>query len=300
MNIKNFCKSPRVFLFGVLLAISRITPPALYLKTYYYLLHKKRLNLKHPKTFNEKLNWLKLHYHNPLCNILADKYLVKDYVRNKIGNDYLVQNYAVWDTLEEVNITNLPEKFILKATHDSGGAFICKNKANFPLDEIKKRLAHKMSINYYYRQREWVYKDLKPRIIADQLLEDGSGRELRDYKFWCFNGEPKVMYITNKGKVIEENFYDMEYNILEINHGFPRTNPEYEKPKNFDKMRELAKKLSENLPFVRVDFFNIDGKVYFGEFTFYDWAGLQPFHDNGWDEKLGSWIKLPIEKDSYC
>ena len=189
----------------------------------------------------------------------------------------------------------MPDKFVLKATHDSGGATICKDKSSFNKRLAKIKFDHDLRVTYCYRTGEWVYKNVKHRIIADMLLDDKSGNEIQDYKFWCFNGEPKIMYITNKGKNIYENFYDMEFKPSPINHGFPRKEPEYVKPDNFDLMKDLAKKLSKDIPFVRIDFFNISGKVYFGEYTFYDWAGLRPFAEEKWDLLLGSWIKIPVK-----
>lgn len=294
MDIKYFLQNPRRFLYGILIATSRFWPAKIYLKVYYYIVHGKKLNLSNPKTFNDKLNWMKLYYHNELFKKLVDKYEVKDYVSKMIGKEYVVENYGVWNSFDEINFKILPERFVLKGTHDSGGAFICTEKSTFDLNSVKINLTKNLARNYYYPRREWVYKDSNPRIIADQLLDDGSGCELKDYKFWCFDGEPKVMYITNKGKKIEENFYDMDFKILDINHGYPRTIPEYSKPENFELMKYLAAQLSQNIPFVRIDFFNIKGRIYFGEFTFYDWAGLQPFADDKWDIELGSWINLPI------
>ena len=160
---------------------------------------------------------------------------------------------------------------------------------------MKDQLEKALSCNYYNHGREWIYKDIEPRIIIDQFLDDGRAGELQDYKWWCFGGEPKVMYITNKGKAgqVYENFYDMDFKPLDIDHGFPRAEPEYYRPKEFDEMRKLATTLSAGIPFVRVDFFDINGKIYFGEFTFYDHAGLRPFVSKEWEKKLGSWITLP-------
>jgi hypothetical protein len=142
--------------------------------------------------------------------------------------------------------------------------------------------------------REWVYKDITPCILAEKYLNNDSGKDLQDYKFWCFNGKPIYMYITNKGKFIQENFYDMEFNPVNINHGFPRRIPEFEKPHNFELMQKLASSLSKNIPFIRVDFYEIGNHVYFGEFTFYDWGGMQPFVDEYTDVELGKLIKLPL------
>ncbi len=246
------------------------------------------LNFSNPKTFNERLNWNKIYEQNPIYHKMVDKYEVKEFVRNIIGDNYIVPCYGVWNSPEEVTLENLPNQFVLKATYDSSGVFICRNKRQLRKNEIVKHFI-KFGENHYEKTREFAYKGLKPRIIADEFLDDDSGRELTDYKFWCFNGVPKVMYITNKGKYVEENFYDMDFNPLEIDHGFPRTMPEYNRPSNFEEMKDLCTKLlCEIKPsFVRIDFFNVNGKVYFGEFTFYDWGGVVPFKDYKMDLELG-------------
>lgn len=273
--------------------LSKILSDESYIKLRYLVYVHKRCNLISPTTFNEKLNWMKLYYHNPLLPTLVDKYLVKDYVKGIIGDKYVVPNYGVWHSFDEIDFNTLPDKFVLKSTHDSGGATICKNKASFDYEHAREVFNHDLKVNYFNRTKEWAYNNADPKIIADMLLDDGSGRELRDYKFWCFNGVPKVMYITNKGTNIFENFYDMDFQVLDINHGFPRTEPEYEKPEAFELMKELAAKLSKGLPFVRIDFFYVDGNVFFGEYTFYDWAAFRPFKNKEWDVILGSWINLP-------
>ena len=155
---------------------------------------------------------------------------------------------------------------------------------------VKKRFRNK---NWFWASREWAYKHIEPCILAEEYLDEGTGHEVHDYKFWCFNGVPTYMYITNKGKTIRENFYDMDFNPVSINHGFERTEPEYDKPANFDKMKELAAILSEGLPFVRIDFFNVNGRLNFGECTFYDWAGFRPFCDWHIDYELGKLLQLP-------
>ena len=252
----------------------------------------RKFDLVNPITFNEKLNWLKLHDHNPQYNVMADKYEVKKYVANLIGMDYVVPCYGVWDRFENINFDDLPNSFVLKCTHDSSGATICKDKANFDMDSTRKKMNRYLKRNNYWHLREWVYKDISPRIIAEQFLDDGSGHELRDYKFWCFNGEPQIMYCTNKASNIYENFYDMEFQPIYVNHGFRRQLPEFPKPKEFDLMKQLARNLSAGIPFVRVDFFDVCGKIYFGEFTFYDWGGGRPF-EGDWDQIIGEMIKLP-------
>ena len=178
--------------------------------------------------------------------------------------------------------------------HTILGGVICKDKSAFklPLKKLKTSLAR----NYFYGKREWVYKNIEPLILIDRLLDDGIHKELRDYKFWCFDGKPQYMYITIKGKDVFENFYDMNFNPVDINHGFKRNVPEFERPEAFDEMKSLCTKLLDglNIPFVRVDFFYVNKQIYFGEFTFYDWAGLRPFADKAWDDRLGQLIHLPI------
>lgn len=264
-----------------------------YVKLRYLFCFRKRLDLNNPQTFNEKLNWLKLYGGKDIYHTMADKYLVKQFVNEKLGTDvYTVPCYGVWDSFDQIDFNKLPNSFVLKATHDSSGATICRDKNSFDFESAKRKFDVVLSRSWYYRNREWVYKDLKPRIIADKLLDDGSGHELQDYKFWCFNGEPKIMYITNKGKNIYENFYDMNFQPLNINHGYPRSIPEYSKPIGFNIMIDIAKKLSVGIPFVRIDFFEIAGHVYFGEYTFYDWGGEKPFQTQEMDLELGSYIHL--------
>lgn len=256
---------------------------------------KKWPNIDKPHGFNEKLSWIKLYNQNPLYSKMADKYEVKHIVAELIGEEYIVPCYGVWNSFDDIDFSTLPDSFILKTTHDSSGIVPCKEKKSFDFKKARKIICQSLKNNYYLKGFEWPYKNATRRVLADKLLVDGNKVELQDYKWWCFNGVPRVMYITNKGmmKKVEENFYDMDFKPLDIDHGFPRTIPEYSKPAEFEKMRELAGTLSQGIPFVRVDFFVVDGKIYFGEYTFFDHAGLRAFGDNGWDEKLGSWIVLP-------
>lgn len=264
-----------------------------YLKSLYWLQFGRKFNIENPQSFNEKLNWLKLYCRDSLYTQLADKYEVKKYVADTIGKQYVVENYGVYNCWDEIDFSALPLQFVIKGTHDSGGAFVCRNKATFDMGKVRKCVERNLSINYFYPLREWPYRDIQPRIIVDRYLDDHTGNELRDYKFWCFNGKPTYMYCTIKGKNIFENFYDMNFQVVPINHGFPRHQPEFEKPQNFELMKSLAAKLSTNIPFVRVDFFEVEGNVYFGEFTFYDWGGMRPFKKYEQDLELGRLIDLP-------
>lgn len=251
------------------------------------------INLDNPKTFNEKLNWLKLYGRNPLYTQMADKYAAKQIVAERIGSQYVVRNLGCWQSFDDIDFDALPDRFVLKCTHDSSGAIVCRDKSTFDKNTARKRINLSLSMNYFYACREWPYKNIQPRIIADELLDDHSGKELNDYKFWCFNGVPKYMYCTVKSNDVYENFYDMDFKPVDINHGFRRRKPEFERPEDFNLMKELASKLSKGLPFVRVDFFYVAGRVYFGEYTFFDWAGLQPFRSRQQDMELGELIELP-------
>lgn len=252
-----------------------------------------KLDLDNPITFNEKLNWLKLHDRKAIYSRMADKYEAKKIVAKIIGEEYVVPCYGVWNSVDEIDYNTLPNKFILKCTHDSGSRIICRDKKRLNISDANLSLSKALSHTYYLGGREWIYKDIKPRVLAEKFLDDHSGTELRDYKFWCFNGEPKVVYCTNKGDNIFENFYDMDFKVLNINHGFERHVPEFVAPSGFEEMKTLAAKLSKDIPFVRVDFFQVEDKVYFGEFTFYDWGGLRAFSDYKTDLDLGKIIKLP-------
>lgn len=272
-------------------------PDKLYLSLLYRVHFHKRLNWKKPKTFNEKLNWEKIYNRQDLYTTLADKYAVKKYVADCVGQEYVVENYGVFERWDDIDFSQMPNQFVIKGTHDSGGAFVCKDKATFDFEGVRKKVEHNLGRSFFYHLREWPYKNIKPRIIIDKFLDDHTGNELRDYKFWCFNGKPTFMYCTIKGDNVYENFYDMDFREIDINHDFPRHKPEFEKPSQFELMKELAAKLSKDIPFVRVDFFQVEEKVYFGEFTFYDWGGMRPFSDIKTDEMLGDLMVLPAIKN---
>lgn len=249
-----------------------------------------KYDLKQPKTFNEKMNWLKLHDHNPQYTIMADKYLAKRFVADKIGERYVVPLIDSWKSSQEINFSSLPEKCVLKSNYNSGGIVFYRrgetdeNKARNILDGKVERY------NYYYQSREWPYKNIPKTIFAEQYIET-NGAGIDDYKFWCFNGEPKIMYVTCKFRDVFENFYDMEFNPIFIDHGYPRHTPEFTKPEQFDDMVRCARILSKDIPFVRIDFFLANGQMYFGECTFFDWGGFRKFGGD-WDEKLGQYLQI--------
>ena len=265
---------------------------------YAYRVHLgKKLDLKHPVTFNEKMQWLKLYDRRPEYTTMVDKYAVKQYVAEKIGEEYIIPTLGVWDTFDDIDFDTLPEQFVLKCTHDSGGLVICTDKSKLDKDSIKGLLGKYLKRDYYSIHREWPYKNVKPRIIAEAYMEDSATLELRDYKFFCFDGEVKVLFIaTERSSDTEEtkfDFFDENFVHLPFTNGHPNAATPPSKPQNFELMKELAKKLSNGVPHLRVDFYEADGKIYFGELTFYHWSGMVPFDPPKWDRKLGDWIKLP-------
>lgn len=282
---------------------SHLLPDSLYIKLRYFGAFYRFPNLKNPQTFNEKLQWIKLYDRKPEYTIMVDKYEVKKYVADLIGDEYIIPTFGVWKSFDDINFDELPDQFVLKCTHDSGGLVICRDKSTFNLNEARKKINNSLGTNYYFHSREWPYKDVEPRIIAEQYMEDAGTEELRDYKFFCFNGNARVMFVATQrqmeGCEVKFDFFDMEYNHLELKNGHPNAGVIPEKPHLFEKMKELACKLSQNIPHVRVDFYEVNGKIYFGEMTFFHFSGFVPFEPEKWDKTLGNWIILP-KKNRGC
>lgn len=291
------------FIMGGVKTISRpflaMLPPKAFVITKYYLYNHKWLNLNVPQTYNEKLNWLKLYYHNPLYTTLVDKVLVKEYVVKKIGREHIIPTLGHWDSFDEIDFDKLPNQFVLKTNHDSGGIVICKDKATFDKEAAKKKLMKSLKHDYYRFSKEWPYKNVKRQILAEQYMEDESGFELKDYKWFCFDGEAKILFIASDRQVKEVetkfDFFDVDFNHLPIINGHPNAVLPIPKPNGFEKMKELAQILSNGLPHVRIDFYDVNGQIYFGEMTFYHNSGFAVFEPDRWDKTLGSWIKLPTK-----
>jgi hypothetical protein len=223
---------------------------------------------------------------------MADKYEVREYITEKIGGDYLIPLLGVWDNPDDIDFKNLPNQFVLKCTHNSGGIFICKDKNKLDIKKVKRNLHKYLKYNYYWGNREWLYKDLKPRIIAEQYMVDESGIELKDYKFFCFNGEVKSMFVaTNRGIDTRFDFFDLEFNHMPFIQYYPNADKIINKPKGFDEMVKLANILSKGILHVRVDFYDVGGKIYFGELTFFHFSGWRKFEPSYYDELFGSWLK---------
>ncbi len=260
----------------------------------------KKLNLKNPKTFNEKLQWLKLYDRNPEYCRLVDKYDVKKYISDTIGDEFIIPTLGVWDHFEDIDFDTLPDRFVLKCTHDSGSVVLCKDKKSFDIDGARKKLTRKLGMNLFWHGREWPYKNLKPRIIAEQYMECDNGEELIDYKFFCFGGDPKFVYVSqglSNHATASLSYLWMDWTRAPFYRGdFPQFDQLPEKPKTYDKMVEFAKSLSKEYPFARVDFYEINGNLYFGEITFYPGSGFTIYEPDGWDAKMGDWITLPNKK----
>lgn len=298
IKLYNYIKNPNLLGIAILYRLAPIIPDKLYLKWMFKLKMGYKLDLDNPQTYSEKLQWLKLHNRKLEYTQMVDKVAAKEYVANIIGNEYIIPTIGVWTSVDDIDFDKLPNQFVLKCTHDSGGIVICPDKSKLNINVAKRKLKRGLKKNYYSQNREWPYKNVVPRIIGEQYMVDESGYELKDYKWFCFDGVPKALFIaTDRGVEGEEtkfDFFDADFNHLPITNGHPNANREILKPKGFDEMKRLAAKLSAGHPHIRVDFYDINGKIYFGELTFYHWSGTTPFDPIEWDYKLGEWINLPI------
>ena len=276
-------------------------PDEKYLKRKFELVFDYELDLENPQTFNEKIQWLKLYDRNPLYTTLVDKVAVKEYVANIIGKEYIIPTIGVYNNAEEIDFNKLPNQFVLKCNHNSGlGMYICKDKRNLNIKKIKKELLKGLKQDYYMTNREWPYKNVPRKIIAEQYMEDGQTKELCDYKFFCFNGRPVFCQVISDRSTNEcVDFFDMNWqhqNFTGLTKEFPNCAIEPIRPISFDKMKKACEVLTKNIPFIRVDFYEINGKMYFGELTFYPASGFGKFHPNEWNKKIGDWLVLPNKK----
>ena len=295
-KIKKALRDPYYACSLLLNRVGRFVSDENFVKWTYYLTFRKKLDLDNPQTFNEKLQWLKLNDRHEEYTQMVDKYEAKKYVANLIGEEYIIPTLAVYDSFDEIDFDKLPNQFVLKCTHNSGGIIICRDKASLDVPKARKQMTKWLKKNPFWTNREYPYKNVKPRIIAEQYMEDESGYELKDYKFFCFSGDVKYVFVaTDRGKVDEEtkfDFFDMDWNHLPFTNGHPNNPDPIGKPENFEEMKALACKLSKNMPHVRVDLYNISGRIYFGELTFYHWSGLTPFVPEKWDFEFGKCISL--------
>lgn len=291
------------FFASALMHFNFLFPDKIYLTLLFRLRMGYWINWKNPKTFSEKLQWLKLYDRRPEYTTIVDKYAVKEYVAKKIGEEYIIPTLGVWECLEDIDWDSLPQKFVLKTTHGGGGSgvVICKDKATFDKAAAVAKLKRSLNSCIYKSLREWPYKDVSKRIIAEAFLEESIPTKndvgLSDYKFYCFNGEPQIMMVS-VGRFSDNlcfDYYDMKWNKTSLLLGGPNSDINHPCPPCFEEMKSLCRKLSKGIPHVRCDFYIINNRPLFGELTFFDGSGLMKFLDHTWNYKLGAMIKLPFE-----
>ena len=283
-------------------SISHYIPDAIFLRWQYRAIFGEPLCLKNPKTFNEKLQWLKLYDRRPEQQRLVDKYDVREYISGIMGEEYLIPCLGVWEHVEDIDFASLPNRYVIKCTHDSGSVIICRNKEEFDVDNAKKKLAQSLKRNLFWHGREWPYKNLKPRIIVEQFMKTKDGQDLIDYKFFCFNGVPQFLYVSqglSNHATAHISYASLEWEKEPFyREDFPVFDTLPEKPKTFEKMLEFSKILAKDFPFIRVDFYEIDGRLYFGELTFFPGAGFTKFYPDKWNRIIGDMIQLPMKNRS--
>lgn len=278
-------------------------PDELYLKLVYYRIFKKKLNLSRPELFCEKLQWIKLNDRKEIYHRMVDKYEAKKFIAERVGEQYIIPTLGLWDKFEEIDFDLLPDKFVLKCTHDSGSYYLCEDKSKLDKEILKKKLLKNFGMDYFYISREWPYKGLKYRIIAEPLL--GDQKSLREYKFFCFNGVPKIYQsCTDRdnsigGAILQ--FFDIEGNLLEIEdaHHHRKSSTVTAVPIHLDEMLRISEILSKDTYCLRVDFFEVDSKLYLGEMTFFESSGFCEFVPEKYNRILGDWIQLPMDQKGF-
>lgn len=293
--LKKIINNPRIIL---LYFLSRFEwhwiPDEIFLKIVYWGELGKKLNLKNPTTFNEKLNWKKIYDRKTIYTTMADKYSVKKYVSDRIGERYVTPLYGVWEKFEDIDFEKLPDSFVLKTTHDSGGVVLCKRKQNLDKQKIGTILNERLKKNYFWWRREWPYKNIVPRIIAEEYMVDSEHEYLPVYKIFCFHGTPRIIQCIQNDKTTHEtiDYFDTKWNLLDLRQNFPNSQNPLKRPEKLDEMLSIASKLSEGFDFLRVDLYLINSEIKFSEFTFYTDAGINVFSPPKWDAELGEWLIL--------
>lgn len=302
-RIQKLLRNPFIIVFSLTrCGMFRWMDDSSYLKMMYWCVFHKKMDLDNPKTYNEKLQWLKIHDHNPQYPRMVDKYEAKHYVGETLGYEIIIPTLGVWDRFEEIDFSTLPNQFVLKCTHDSGGLVICKDKATFNYEEAKRKINKCLRYNFYWQGREWAYKELIPRIIAEKYMEsdDASDNSLTDYKVMCFNGVPKLIEV-HQGRYTDhqtQDFYDISWHKTGITQGknesYGSSNRDLPVPITLEQMLDFSKILSKGIAHVRVDWYSVNGRLYFGELTFFDGSGFVPYDNPDDDLMLGDWIDLNI------
>lgn len=271
----------------------RFIPTEPYLKLVYRIKTGQRLNLKEPKTYCEKLNWLKLHDIHPEYTRMADKIAVRDYIREVLGEDICIPLLGVWEHYDDIDFDALPDQFVLKCNHDSGSVKIIKDKGAMDHAQLRAFFESRLKMNPYVLGREYPYKDIPPRIYAEEYVLPAGESDLNDYKFFCFNGKPEIMFIATERSIdCKFDFFDMDFNHLPIYNIHPNSDKTPPKPACFEEMKALAAQLSAGMKFVRMDLYEVDGNIYLSEFTFFHAGGFWPMQPQEWEYKLGDLIQL--------
>lgn len=275
----------------------RFVPDKIYLSAYYYAKQKRFPNIKNPKRFSEKIQWLKLYDKNPEHTVAVDKYLAKPYVAKIIGEKYITPTLGVYDHFDQIDFNKLPDKFVLKCNHDSAGLVIVQDKSKLDRAKAKEEIEQALKYNYYYISREWPYKDVKPVILAEEYLENGE-EGLHDYKVWCFNGKAMyIQYITGRIRKTYEAFYDRDWEKQDFTYYNPLMDGEVKRPERLEELLEVSEKLAKDMPFLRADFYILEtGEIKFGEMTFFPIGGMERWHPDEMDVKFGSMIDLAMIK----
>lgn len=271
-----------------------------YLKKTYKLAFGRKLDLDDPKCFTEKINWYKLYYRDPLMSKCADKYAVREYIEEKIGSKYLTTLYGVWDNFEEIDFDALPDEFVLKATNGSGDVYVCKDKNKLDKEKARKVLTKYQNKNFSGRTKEWAYYGLPYKIIAESLIHSTDGKAIKDYKFFCFEGEPKFLFVgTDRDTEVKFDFFDTDWNWIDVRNGHENNPDRPKRPEHLEEMLDVARKLSADFPHVRVDLYEEEGKVYFGELTFYHFGGFTKFEPESYDYEFGKYFNVESIKNNY-
>lgn len=296
-KLKRWVRRPQDPMKACVIKLKNTLPEELYLKLLLFTTAGYWPNLKHPKTYNEKLQWMKLHYHVPEHTLMVDKITAKQYVESIIGSEHIIPTLKIWNSIDEIIIDELPQSFVLKTNQgcSNNGVFVVKNKASFDFEKAKERLSKALLDNPYPLTKEWPYKDIEPKVFAEKYIENKKIGDLMDYKFFCFNGEVKALFVGSERSSgdVKFDYYDADFNHLDLIQEHPMSGKILEKPETFEEMKKIASLLSQNMPHVRVDLYDVDGHIYFGELTFFHHSGIVPFHPQKWDYEFGSWIKLP-------
>ena len=297
-KILRVIKNPYVFLAKLVNGRAHFLSDKRYINIMYRAAFDKKIDWVNPKTYNEKLQWLKLYDRRPEYTIMVDKYAAKEYVSKIIGSQYIIPTLGIWDRFGDIDFDSLPDQFVLKCTHDSGGLVIVKDKSDFDMTGARKKLETCLKRNYFWKGREWPYKNVRPRIIAEKYMVDESNSELKDYKFFCFSGNVKYLFVASDrnipGREVKFDYFDIHFNRLPMRQSVhPTSEYKIDRPETFDEMIQVAERLAKNIPQVRIDLYEINGSVYFGEYTFFHHGGFVPFIPDRYDYEWGALIELP-------